>query len=254
MDETRISFAKLAGIKKAVESVLAVSSGVAGRSIRSFSPSGVAHYFIGALGQLAVLKDRLPELYGDFPTISAEPSVEMQPPHPAHYARSQVEALLRALDQIFEIRSNSELAAPIEKEAPSPRVFISHGREPDWREVQSFIERDANIATLELAQEPNLGRTVLQKLEQESSKCTSAVIVMTGEDHDAEGNLRTRENILHEIGYFQSKFGLSAVCLLHEEGTSIPSNIHGLVYIPFPKGLVSATFGALLRELKSLYR
>ena len=119
--------------------------------------------------------------------------------------------------------------------------------------MQSFIERDIRISTLELAQEPNLGRTVLQKLEQESSRCTSAVIVMTGDDIDLEGNRRARENVLHEIGYFQAKFGLSAVCLLHQEGTNIPSNIHGLVYIPFTEGCVEATFGALTRELNSFY-
>jgi predicted nucleotide-binding protein len=38
--------------------------------------------------------------------------------------------------------------------------------------------------------------------------------------------------------------------LLHEEGVNIPSNIHGLVYIPFPKETIEATFGALTRELK----
>jgi len=103
------------------------------------------------------------------------------------------------------------------------------------------------------AQEPNLGRTVIQKLEQEAAKCTSAVIVMTGEDMDADGNLRARENVLHEIGYVQSEFGLRAVCVLHEEGTNIPSNIHGLVYIPFPKDCVEATFGALTRELNTFY-
>jgi len=43
------------------------------------------------------------------------------------------------------------------------------------------------------------------------------------------------------------------VCLLHEEDTGIPSNIHGLVYIPFPKGHVRATLGALARELKTFY-
>jgi predicted nucleotide-binding protein len=79
------------------------------------------------------------------------------------------------------------------------------------------------------------------------------VIVMTGDDTDVDGNARARENVLHEIGYFQAKFGLSAVCLLHEEGTNIPSNIHGLVYVPFPKGYVSATFGLLHRELKACY-
>jgi predicted nucleotide-binding protein len=59
---------------------------------------------------------------------------------------------------------------------------------------------------------------------------------------------------MHEIGYFQGKYGLRDICLLYEEGTNIPSNIHGLVYIPFPKGLVRATFGALARELKAAFR
>lgn len=169
-----------------------------------------------------------------------------------NFRRNQLEALLRNIDQILEIRANSELAIP-EDDSPSSRVFISHGHASDWREVQSYIERDIKIPTLELAQEPNLGRTVLQKLEQEATRCTSAVIVMTGEDMDAEGNLHARENVLHEIGFFQGKFGLSAVCLLHEEGTNIPSNIHGLVYIPFPKECVEATFGALTRELINFY-
>jgi predicted nucleotide-binding protein len=77
---------------------------------------------------------------------------------------------------------------------------------------------------------------------------------MTAEDVTADGAARARENVIHEIGYFQAKYGLAKVCLLHEEGTNIPSNIHGLVYIPFPKGTVSAALGALSRELRALYR
>jgi hypothetical protein len=41
---------------------------------------------------------------------------------------------------------------------------------------------------------------------------------------------------------------------MHEEGVNIPSNIHGLVYTPFPKGHVSAGFGLLIRELKAMYK
>ena len=194
-------------------------------------------------------------LFEDFPPIECDPTVEMAEgaPEPVHYSRSQLELLLRTIDQALEIRANSELAVP-EASEKSPQVFISHGRANDWQEVQSYIERDVGLPTLELAQQPNLGRTVLQKLEQESQSCTSAVIVMTGDDLDADGNARARENVLHEIGFLQAKFGLSAVCLLHEEETSIPSNIHGLVYIPFPKGYVTATFGALMRELKGFYK
>jgi predicted nucleotide-binding protein len=132
-------------------------------------------------------------------------------------------------------------------------VFISHGRAKDWYTVQAFIERDLKFSTLELAQEPNLDLTVLAKLASAADECDSAVIVMTGDDKDESGEVRARENVMHEIGYFQGKYGLARVVLLHEEGVNIPSNIQGLVYIPFPKGLIEATQGALMRELHVIY-
>lgn len=118
--------------------------------------------------------------------------------------------------------------------------------------MQAYIEKDLGYRSIELAQQPNLGRTVLQKLDDESRKCYLAIIVMTGDDQFDDGDLRARENVLHEIGFFQGKLGLEKIILLHEEGVNIPSNIHGLVYIPFPKEIVEATFGALTKELKVL--
>ncbi|MBI5323668.1 MAG: nucleotide-binding protein [Ignavibacteriae bacterium] len=134
------------------------------------------------------------------------------------------------------------------------RIFISHGRSHEWRKVQAYIEKTLEYETLELAQEPNLGRTVLQKLSEESDKCGYAVIVMTGDDI-VDGDLnRARENVIHEIGYFQGKFGLKNICLLYEEGTNIPSNIKGLVYIPFAKDKVENTFGDLTKELNAFMK
>jgi len=258
MNDVAAAFAKLAGIRSGLESALTETRGGRRSELRempvqNFLKEDVGPYFEGTAKQLEVLRTRLPELFGDFPQTETEPNVEMMAPNPKRFGRPQLERLGRNIDQVFETRSHSELATP-EAAAIQPRVFISHGSAADWREVQAFIERDIDIRTLELEQEPNLGRTVLEKLRQESERCTSAVIVMTGDDVDADGRLRARENVLHEIGYFQGKYGLSAVCLLHEEGTNIPSNIHGLVYIPFPKGAVRAAFGALVRELKSFYR
>jgi predicted nucleotide-binding protein len=254
MDDIKIAFAKLAGILKAVRTLLDERSGRAARPIENFAPRDIGENFKLAEKQVALLREHLPTLYGDFPQLQIVPSLPMFPgtPEPNWYSRDQLAALARDIEQIFETRAHSELAAP----EPTPRearVFLSHGRAADWREVQAYIEHDVGLRTLELAQEPNLGRTVLQKLEQESQKCTSAVIVMTGDDADAEGNLRARENVLHEVGYFQARYGLRAVCLLHEEGVGLPSNIHGLVYIPFTRGQVPSTFGVLNRELKAFY-
>jgi hypothetical protein len=195
------------------------------------------------------LKNQIPELYYDLPT-RALPEDDAD----RDFKRDEMTCLLRDMEYIFEVRANSEIGGQEINETtvdrPS-RVFISHGRSSDWREVQAYIEKDLKTPTLELAQEPNRGRTVLQKLNDESKTCSFAVVVMTGDDAVDTGAPRARENVLHEIGYFQGKLGLANVCLLHEEGTSIPSNIHGLVYIPFPKGLISATYGVLARELKA---
>lgn len=253
MSNIRTAYAKLAGVLKSVQSIVLNAKSVGRRPISNFRPSEVKAYFETASTQLNVLKENISELYGDFSEISTEPVVEMieGSEAPYHFNLNQLEALVRDIEQIFELRAHSELATPI---ISSPeRVFISHGNSNAWHEVQNFIEKDMNLHTLELAQQPNKGRTVLQKLDEESSECSFAVIVMTGDDLDSEGNVHARENVMHEIGYFQGKFGLSSVSLLYEEGTNIPSNIHGLVYIPFSKDTINSTFGALMRELKAFY-
>ena len=140
----------------------------------------------------------------------------------------------------------------MENKETKKRVFISHGRSKEWYKIQTYLEKDLGIPSMELAQEPHLGRTVLQKLNEESDKCSVALIVMTGDDVTSENETRARENVMHEIGYFQGKFGLGNVILLHEDDVSIPSNIHGVGYIPFPKDTAEATLGAITRELKVL--
>ncbi|WP_438944899.1 TIR domain-containing protein [Sediminibacterium sp.] len=243
MQDKTILFSKLAGEYKNIESIL--------------GPHGhrqqLHHSFPFELGQeinnkLSVhfnsLKSMIPELYSDI-SLREVPT----PTESGQIYRSFFETLKRDIDYVFEINSH---AAAFESKPSNGtrRIFISHGSSKDWMKVQSYLERDLNISTLELAQEPNKGRTVLQKLFEESDKCSFSVVVMTGDDIISDEEVQARENVMHEIGFFQGKFGLDKVCLLYEEGVNIPSNIHGLVYIPFPKNVVEATFGALAREVK----
>ena len=254
MASVAATMAKLAGLKMVIDKTLESEPGR--MPIRNFSPKDVEAYFLGTANAIDELRVALPDLYSDFPEVQEAPECAMGgaadgSPVANHYYRSQVERLGRHVAQAIEIRANSELAAPA---AAAPRrVFVSHGRAKDWYAVQTFIERDLKLPTLELAQEPNKGLTVLAKLADAADNCDSAVIVMTGDDKDESGTVRARENVMHEVGYFQGKYGLARVILLHEEGVNIPSNIQGLVYIPFPKDHIEATHGALLRELQVLY-
>ena len=254
--------AKLAGIRKALTAVLTEqhSPGRPGAFLRSFAPTTVGYHFKQTEKLVDQLRVMLPALYEDFQAISTEPDQELGgskgQPSNLWYGRHQVERLARDIDQVLEIRANSELSQPVAASVGNRvrRVFISHGRSNDWREVQAYIEKDIRVATLELAQEPNAGQTIIEKLERHAASCDSAVIVMTGDDADAEGRVRSRENVMHEIGYFQASYGRARVCLLHEEAVSIPTNLSGVVYVPFPKGTVSASFGVLIRELGAMYQ
>lgn len=167
------------------------------------------------------------------------------------YRVDEIVGLENEISALLEIWSQKNSIQT--KLQPMPRrIFISHGRSEEWRKIQEFVERTLEIPTLELAQEANRGRSIFQKLIDESESCGYALIIMTGDDLTHDEQVRARENVIHEIGYFQGKYGPDRVCLLHEDGVNIPSNIHGLVYIPFPKDAIEAAMGGITRELKYL--
>lgn len=245
MDEISIIFAKIAALKKNFDSLnFGSSNRIIGNCVESLFPL----YF----DAIEKLKQKLPELYSDIPDIPLPSSRDVASigGTAKQYYRIEIDPLIRNLNYVLELRANYRIGEKIENQNRPNRIFISHGQSTEWYKVQSFIEKDIQLKTLELAQEPSIGRTVLQKLNDEANRCGYAVIVMTGDDIVGDQK-RARENVMHEIGFFQGKYGLQNVTLLHEEGVNIPSNIHGLVYIPFPKDTLEATFGALFRELKA---
>src|ERR1039458_7812427 len=230
MSELSVAMAKLSGIQKALAAVMNenVSRNRSAGEVLTrahFPPDLVQHYFTQAASHLNTLKAMLPDLYGDFQDIKTDPETAMattvigQLDQQKHFSRAQVDRLIRDIDQIFEIRANSELESP--KQEAVQRVFITHGRSNYWRAVQTFIEKDIRLSTIELGQEANMGRTIIEKLIDNAERCNCAVIVMTGDDVLNEDEARVRENVMHEIGFFQGRYGRNFVVLLHEDGVNI---------------------------------
>ncbi len=249
MEGIGIAMAQLAGIRKGVQSAIDTKN-------YTFEANEVSSYFVRVNRQLFNLRVSHPDLFADIPDVPDRP--EGRDPLTGNragtYHRGQLEHITRIIDEVFEIRANCELTMPAPATKPNlRRVFITHGRAQDWRQLQSYIEKDLGLATVELAQQANGGGTIIEKLERAAAECDSAVIVMTGDDVDGDGQMRARENVMHEIGYFHGRYGRERVVLLHEDGVSVPTNLSGIVYIPFPKGLVSAAEGTLARELRRIY-
>ena len=69
-----------------------------------------------------------------------------------------------------------------------------------------------------------------------------AFLVMIGEDEQPTGELRPRENVVHEAGLFQGHLGFNRAIVLLEDGCEKFSNNAGLVHINFPKNNIRAAF------------
>jgi len=243
MDKTSVLFAKIAGLKQSFETIDHGMGRVFG--------SHVEHLFPIYERLTKEIRESLPELYSDLPNIEI-PKARGTGSSGSIYNYFEIEPITKNLEYILEVRANSRIGERELSKEKKESIFISHGRSKEWYKIQNYVEKDLHYSTIELAQQPNLGRSVLQKLNEEANKCNTAIILMTGDDALENGEIRARENVLHEIGFFQGKLGLEKVVLLHEEGVNIPSNIHGLVYISFPKDTAEAALGALTRELKVL--
>lgn len=189
MQGATVALAKLAAILGAVRSALSenasrLSNPNAIELRQSFYPEHFRNYFYRADEQLDVLRAVAPDFFDDFPPLLQQPSQKLINDHVV-YSRAQMTRLARDIEQVLEIRANSQHAHSSALESPN-RVFITHGHAKDWLEVQAYIERDLALQTLELSQEASTGNTIIEKLEANAARCNSAVIVMSGDDVDQE--------------------------------------------------------------------
>ncbi len=66
----------------------------------------------------------------------------------------------------------------------------------------------------------------------------------------AEGEMRARQNVIHEAGLFQGRLGFSRAIVLVEEGTETFSNIQGIEQIRFARSNIKETFGEVVATLR----
>lgn len=129
-------------------------------------------------------------------------------------------------------------------------VFIGHGRSSAWRDLKDFIKDRLGLPYDEFNRVPVAGVTNTTRLSEMLDAAAVAFIIMTAEDEQADGALRARENVVHEVGLFQGRLGFTKAIVLLEKGCGEFSNIQGLGQIHFPKGNIAAVFEEIRRVLE----
>ena len=134
------------------------------------------------------------------------------------------------------------------------RVFLSHGHnELLLLRLKNFVATSLKLDSVVLKELPSRGLTVVEKLERASEKCSFAVILLTRDDEQHDGTLRARQNVVHELGFFQGKYGRQNVVLLAERGVELFTNISGILRVEFDPQHFDSCFEELRREMQPAF-
>lgn len=127
-----------------------------------------------------------------------------------------------------------------------------------------------------LSEQADKGRTIIEKLEQETIDIGYAFVILTPDNIGFEDLIqelskqyplvsefvksrpivssllkpRARQNVILELGYFVGKIGRNKVCCLYKGDVELPSDIHGVLFKKFDKS-VEECYKGILDELKA---
>jgi len=161
-----------------------------------------------------------------------------------------------------------EFSKMTSKPVASRNVFIVHGRDDKPKlELARMLEK-LSFNVIILSEEADKGRTLIEKLEQETIDIGFAFVILTPDDVGMERSVyekkiiepekyqnvglcyRARQNVILELGYFIGKIGRNRVCCLYKGNVELPSDIHGVIFKKFNES-VEECYKGIIEELKA---
>jgi predicted nucleotide-binding protein len=155
-------------------------------------------------------------------------------------AEAKVTALRAILGrlQLFDEPAATAVAAPTPtRSASANEVFVVHGHDTELKVAVARMIEGLGLKATILHEQPNQGRTIIEKLEAHSINAAYAIVLLTpddigyAKDKPAEAKLRARQNVVLELGLFVGLIGRAKVCALVKGTLERPSDIDGVLYI-----------------------
>lgn len=129
-------------------------------------------------------------------------------------------------------------------------VFIGHGRSGTWRELADILEKRFDIETVTFDYDERTGFDIRGTLMGLLDQATFAILILTAEDEMVTGDVRARQNVVHEVGLFQGRLGFDRAIVLIEDGCSTFTNMAGTLHIEFPRSAVEQAVGRVVATLR----
>ncbi len=167
--------------------------------------------------------------------------------------RNALAALEDDLEE-FEAQPQVPFIDVVADAAPSNKVFIVHGHNKAVRESVARFLQKLGLEAVILDEQPNRGRTIIEKFEEHAQEVGFAVVLLTPDDvagsrAEPGHSERARQNVIYELGFLRGKLGKGKVCLLRKGEVEIPSDLAGVVYTKIGDG--DGWKFQLVKELKA---
>lgn len=142
-------------------------------------------------------------------------------------------------------------------EEKNRKVFVVYGHDLNARTQLEAMLRRWDIEPLIIDQLVSSGQTIIEKLEENTDRVQFGIVLATPDDIGySKGNeeckkYRVRQNVILELGMLLSKVGRAKVAILLSQAEEMekPSDIDGLIYIPFINNVEDAKV-SLAKELQ----
>lgn len=159
-----------------------------------------------------------------------------------------------------EVKARIESGEIIEPTS-SPRsnkVFVVYGHDETLKLELETLLRRWSLEPVILDKLPSGGQTIIEKLEHQLPNVEYGIVLATPDDvgyrKDApqEAMFRCRQNVVLEMGMLLSKLGRDRIAILQQypKQTERPSDIQGLLYIPFEEHIQPEASKLLALEIE----
>ena len=155
----------------------------------------------------------------------------------------------------FEMELDAKIGEKKAKVINNNKIFIIHGHEEaKWRELKSILSDHLKLVPIILNEQPDKGKTIIEKFEHYAEQCCYAFAIFTPDDIvENNGNkyFQARPNVIYELGWFTAFLGRNRVCVLLQDDAKMDifSDFQGVIQKRFYKN-INEKYREIQLELK----
>lgn len=155
----------------------------------------------------------------------------------------------KKMERTIESRKHINYLPPVNN-----KIFLIHGHGMNYvREFKDLMKSRLGIEPIILYEQPDNGKTIIEKIETYGKDCAFAFSIFTPDDwveNNGEKYSQARPNVIYELGWFSGRYGRNKVRIIKQKGTDMPSDLSGLITINFTNS-IEEVFLRIEKELKA---